>query len=143
MNKFKKFKESLNLSEANITAVQFLNIQNKLASLKSSDLNNSIMSSKIDVLEDLVNDIHNTVYENEPNVKIIQSLSECYKSKKDMLLNLKDGKSVQLNSEIINNLVYVYDELTTENRKVFLENLSSDISSYEKVCDFCKKILEE
>lgn len=144
MNKFKKFKDLLNLNESSIVTVQLLNIQNKVSNIKECDIkNNTLLSSKIDMLEEIVDDIYEIMQENNSNYTLINSITEAYRKKSGVDIRLNDGTQKHLDFSTISNITYIYDELSEKNRSIFLDLLIKDEPNHSKICSFCEEMLKE
>ena len=53
-------------------------------------------------------------------------------------LELQDGSQVELDTLMINRIVYAYDSLEEENKEKFIELLTSSEESFDKAYEFCR-----
>lgn len=76
----------------------------------------------------------NTKHEKEPVVDVAKSCAE-HKISKKFVLN--DGTLVEMDPNIAEKIVYVNEELNTNNKKLFNYLLENNIQTYQMAIVFC------
>jgi len=56
----------------------------------------------------------------------------------DTTLELQDGSQVELDTLMVNRIVYAYDGLEEENKEKFIDLLTSSEESFDKTYEFCR-----
>ena len=54
------------------------------------------------------------------------------------LLELEDDSEVELNSEMVEHIIFAYDGLEEENKEKFIDLLTSSAENFDKAYEFCK-----
>jgi len=54
------------------------------------------------------------------------------------LLELEDDSEVELNSEMVEHIIFAYDGLEEENKEKFVDLLTSSAENFDKAYEFCK-----
>jgi hypothetical protein len=68
----------------------------------------------------------------------IDELRSSSKLTEDTMLQLGDGTEVEMTPEMIDEIVYAYDGLEEENKKKFIDLLTSSEESFDKAYEFCR-----
>jgi hypothetical protein len=68
----------------------------------------------------------------------INELRSSSKLTEDTTLELQDGSQVELDTLMVNRIVYAYDGLEENNKEKFVDLLTSSEESYDKAYEFCR-----
>jgi hypothetical protein len=68
----------------------------------------------------------------------IDELRATVKLTEETTLELQDGSQVELDTLMVNRIVYAYDGLKEENKEKFIDLLTSSEESFDKTYEFCR-----
>jgi len=68
----------------------------------------------------------------------INELRSSSKLTEDTTLELQDGSQVELDTLMVNRIVYAYDGLEENNKEKFVDLLTSSEESFDKAYEFCR-----
>jgi len=68
----------------------------------------------------------------------IEQLKVIKEEKEEQTVELSDGVLIELNSHMIEHILYAYSKLTEQNKEKFVETLTNTEESFNKTYEFCR-----